>query len=138
MTDFSVDFNAFQTGEIGSGAFYIYPPYSIGGSIHDTLRGDMNPEKDVGIACTSGELSEDYVIRLPKSAKILSIPDDLKINNDVLRYTASYRLKGNVLTVKRTLEDRTKGNVCSPAFMADYKKVAEKIMDNVKEQVLYK
>ncbi len=55
-----------------------------------------------------------------------------------MSYSATYKLKGNLLTVKRTLDDRTQGNVCSPAIMAEYKKVADKVTDNVQEQVLYK
>jgi hypothetical protein len=70
--------------------------------------------------------------------KVLSIPDDMNISSDVLHYAATYQLDGNVLKVKRTLEDRTKGNVCSPQEMANYKKVADKVLDNLKEQVLYK
>jgi len=32
----------------------------------------------------------------------------MKVANEFLSYTATYKLKGNVLTVKRTLDDRTK------------------------------
>lgn len=82
--------------------------------------------------------TQALVNAVPKQMKVLSVPDNLKIANGFLSYTAAYKLKGNVLTVKRTLDDRTKGNVCSPQVMLEYKKFAEKAMDDLKSQVLYK
>lgn len=122
----------------GAGAFYIYPPLGIVASIYQHLQSGMEPEAEASVACSSIHATEDYVIELPKKVKVLAIPDNLKIANDLLSYTATYRLKGNVLTVKRTLDDRTQGNVCTPQIAAEYKKVAEKALDNMKEQVLYK
>ena len=122
----------------GAGAFYIYPLFNAGSSIHGALAGSMEPEKEADVACSSAVLTEDYVIELPKTIKVLSIPDDFKIANDFVSYSASYKLKNNILTVKRTLDDRTKGNVCAPQVFVEYKKFGDKVMDNLKSQVLYK
>ncbi len=122
----------------GAGAFYISPPLGIVASIQNLLQSEMEPEKKADVACGSGTLIEDYVIVLPRKVKVLSIPDNFKLSNDILSYTANYKLKGNVLTVRRKLDDRTKGNICSPQFFVAYKKIAEQVMDNLKEQVLYK
>lgn len=70
--------------------------------------------------------------------KILAVPDNMKIANDFLSYEAQYRLKGNVLTVKRVFDDKTKGNVCSPAVTAAYKAFAKKVVPNVRAQVVYR
>lgn len=122
----------------GAGAFYIYPLLTSSSPIHGFLLSAMEPELEADVACTSGTSTEEYTIELPKNMKVLSVPDNLKVANDFLSYTATYKLKGNVLTAKRTLEDRTKGNVCPPSLFAEYKKFAEKVMDNLKAQVLYK
>lgn len=122
----------------GAGAFYIYPPLGIVAPIYSYLQSGMEPEKEADVTCSSISAVEDYSIELPKSVKVLSIPDNMKIANDFVSYTASYKLKGNILTVKRMLDDRTKGNVCSPQVFEAYKKIAEKALDNLKEQVLYK
>jgi len=136
---YKANFNAEKLVKLpGSGAFYISPPLGIVGSIQAALQTATEPEKEADVACSGGALIEDYVIELPKTVKILSIPGNMKINDEFLSYTASYKLKGTVLTVKREVEDRTKGNVCSPQFFARYKKVAERVTDNLKEQVLYK
>ena len=121
----------------GAGAFYIYP-LTNAGSLQSALLSAMEPEKEADVACWSTLLTEEYVIELPKTVKVLSAPDDLKIANDFLSYNATYRLDGNILRVKRVLDDRTKGNVCSPQVMSEYKKFAEKVMDDLKAQVLYK
>jgi len=122
----------------GAGAFYIYPPLGIAASIQSLLQSSMEPEKEADVVCWSGTAIEEFDIEIPKNVKILSVPDNFKVANDFVSYTANYKLKGNVLTVKRTLDDRTKGNICSPQVLAEYKLVAEKMIDNLKEQVLYK
>lgn len=122
----------------GSGAFYIYPLFHSSMPIQSILKASMDPEKEADVTCSNGSSTEEYVIELPTGMKVLSIPGDLKVSNDFLSYTASYKLKGKVLTVKRTLEDNTKGNVCAPEIFMAYKKLGEKIEDNLKEQVLYK
>ncbi len=122
----------------GAGAFHIYSPLDIAPVIYSFLQTGLEPEKEVDVTCSSVNAIEEYTIELPKTLKVLSIPDNLKIANDYVSYTATYKLKGNVLNVKRTLDDRTKGNVCSPKIFEEYKKIAEKAIDNLKEQVLYK
>lgn len=122
----------------GAGAFYIFPPISIAQPIISAAQSVMEPEADADIACMGGTMTEEFVIELPKGVKILSLPGDLKLGNELASYQASYKLKGATLTVKRVLEDRTKGNVCAPALIAKYRPLAEKIIDNLKEQVLYK
>ncbi|MEO8165839.1 MAG: DUF3857 domain-containing protein, partial [Betaproteobacteria bacterium] len=122
----------------GSGAFYIYPLINNAGSIQNVLNYPLEPETEADVACTSGALTEEYEISLPKTIKILSIPDDLAVANDFLTYTSTYRLDGSVLKIKREVNDRTQGNVCSPKVLAHNKEIGEKIMDDLKSQVLYK
>ena len=122
----------------GTGAFNIHPIFNAGSSIQSMLADSLEPETLADVVCSSGTVTEEYVMTLPKTLKMLAIPDDLTIKNRVASYQARYRLKGNVLTVKRTLDDRTPGNICSPQTMLEYKKFADKVMDNLKSQVLYK
>lgn len=121
----------------GAGAFYINPPLNVVAPIYSFLQSAMEPE-EVDVACSSINATEEYRIELPKAVKVLAIPDNLKLANDFVTYTANYQLKGNVLSVKRTLDDRTQGNVCKPQVVLEFKKIAEKAIDNLKEQVLYK
>lgn len=122
----------------GAGAFYIFPPLNIAQPIISAVQTVMEPETEADIACMGGTMTEEYVIELPKGVKVLSLPGDFKLSNELASYQASYKLKGATLKVKRVLEDRTRGNVCAPALIAKYRPLAERIIDNLKEQVLYK
>jgi hypothetical protein len=122
----------------GSGAFPIQPLFGAAGSIQNFFTYSMEPEDQADVACTSAALTEGYEIELPKTMKVLSVPEDLKISNDFAAYNATYRVEGNVLHVKRAIDDHTKGNVCSPKVMAQYKSFGDKVMDDLKSQVLYK
>lgn len=122
----------------GAGAFYLYPPPGTASSINEFLKDSMDPEKDFDVACSSGVVKEEYVIELPSTMKVLSLPDDMKIANDFVSYEASYALTDNVLTVTRVLDDRTRGNVCPPQVFTEYRKLGEKVLDNLKSPVLYK
>jgi len=122
----------------GAGAFALHPLFYTSAPIRSFVESAMDLETEADTACGSGLSVEEYTIELPKGMRVLSIPDNLKVANELLSYSATYRLKGNVLTARRTLDDRTRGNVCSPAQLAEYKKVAEKVMDDLKAQVLYK
>ncbi len=137
---YKVSFNAEKYIKLpGAGAFYIFPPLGMADGMAYALRPSVEePEKEADVTCSNISIVEDYTIELPKGVKVLSVPDNVKITSEQLSYTATYKLKGNVLTVKRVLDDRTRGNVCSPQVMAGYKKIADKAMDNLKEQVLYK
>lgn len=122
----------------GTGAFSIYPLFFSEAPIQGFLRSALEFDDMVDTSCTSGYSEEEYVYQFPASMKILAVPDDIKLTRDLLTYRASYRLKGNTLTVKRLLEDKTPGNVCSPALNIAYKELATKALQNVKSQVVYK
>lgn len=122
----------------GAGAFHITPPFGIGSSMAKVLASSGRPAPEVDVVCSNVHATEDYSIELPEKMKVLSIPENLTIDSDIMSYTATYELDKNVLKVHRVLDDRTKGNVCTPKTITEFKALAEKAMDNLKEQVLYK
>jgi hypothetical protein len=122
----------------GPGAFHIYPLFSTEAPVHSYLAAATEPEESVDTLCMSGMSVEEYTYHFPRNMKVLSVPDDMKVTNDFLSYHATYRLKGNTLTVKRTLDDRTPSNICTAAMASAYKKLAIQAARNVKAQVVYK
>jgi hypothetical protein len=122
----------------GPGAFHIFPLFNTEAPVTGYLAAATEAEESVDTVCWSGMTVEEYTYHFPKSMKILSVPDDMKVENDYLSYKASYRLKGDTLTVKRTIDDRTPGNICPPVMASAYKKFAIQVSKNVKAQVLYK
>ncbi len=123
----------------GTGAFPIGPLFyseaPIAGYIAGALQHDDEADET---ACTNGKTIEDYEIKLPKTMKVLSIPDNLKLTNDFLSYEATYALKGNRLLVHRVMDDRTNVAVCSRKMGEQYREFALKVANNLKAQVLYK
>lgn len=103
----------------------------VGGALqHD----DETPEG----ACSNGRSIEEYVITLPKKMKVLGLPENTKLANSFLSYEASYVRKGNVLTVRRVFDDRTRGNLCTRQTGEAYRDFANKVLPNLKAQVIYK
>jgi transglutaminase-like putative cysteine protease len=123
----------------GAGAFFIHPVFFSNAPVSRfASTGLEDGELGDEFACSNGASEEEYVYTFPKKMKVLAVPDDMALTTPNLTYKASYRLKGNELTVKRKVDDRTHGNVCAPAIAAEYKAFSVKVMQNLKSQVVYK
>ena len=122
----------------GAGAFRIAPMFSTEAPIGHFVLAAVMPMEDVDMTCSSGISTEEYIYQLPENMKLLAVPDNMAINNDFLSYRAAYKVKGNTLTVTRVFDDKTRGNVCSPATFSAYQEFATKAMTDVKSQVVYK
>lgn len=90
------------------------------------------------LVCFLGSSREEYVFILPKTLKIVSIPENLSHQAGNLSYEATYRLMGNQLTATRQIEDRNRGKECSPTVAADYQSFYAKVIPNLKAQVVYR
>lgn len=123
----------------GAGAFSIFPFfYSNAPVARFASAGLMDLEGLSEFVCSNGVSLEEYIFTFPKKMKILAVPDNLSHKTANLNYQATYRLKGNQLTVTRKVDDTTRGNVCAPAVGAEYKDFSLKVMPNLKAQVVYK
>jgi len=122
----------------GSGAFSIGPLFGSSLPVHRFVASAVQPDPAPEVVCGNGSSVEEYAITLPKRMKVLAIPPDLRIRDELLSYAATYRLKGRLLTVRRSIDDRTPGNVCGKEILAAYRRFGEKVVENLKAQVLYK
>lgn len=122
----------------GAGAFSIYPLFGTDAPIHGFMRSAMEFEESVDTTCSNAYSEEEYVYHFPRNMKLLSVPDNMTLSSDTLTYRATYKLKGNTLTARRVLDDKTTGNVCSPALANAQKAFAVKAFQNVKAQVVFK
>lgn len=122
----------------GAGAFAVQPVfYSEAPILHYLASGFMELGNDDTV-CSSGKSVEEYVYHFPRNVKVISLPDNRRDSNAFLRYTATATRQGSVVTVKREFEDRTPSHQCSPKVMGEYKQFVEKILPNMKAQVIYK
>ena len=133
----SFDFQSF-TQLPGAGAFSIFPVFFSDAPVARFAAGAPDADMVDEFNCSNGESLEEYVFILPKKMKVLAIPDNMTLKTANLTYKASYRLKGNELSVTRQIVDRTHGNVCSPATAVEYADFSKKVMPNLKSQVVYK
>ena len=121
----------------GPAAFTIYPLFTSEAPIHSFLGATTDTIDTHDTTCTNGTSEEQYVYRFPKNMKVLAIPRNMAVHNETLSYRANYRLKGNTLSVKRILDDKTPGPICTPSAAADFQALATKISKNTRAQVVY-
>lgn len=107
----------------------------VSGIVMRNVGSDDQPE---GESSCGGVLSEEeYVYEFPDSVRIVAMPADFSAQNDDVSYVATYRRAGNRVLVKRTLDDRTPGPVCSAEYNTSYAQLMRKIMPNVRAQIIY-
>ena len=94
--------------------------------------------KGFDVACGNGSAYEKLVYKFPKKMKILATPDNFSINENHLKYSSEYVLKGNTLTVIREIKDNTPANICSAKLANKQRNTLTKITDSLRSQVIYK
>ncbi|QBY05172.1 DUF3857 domain-containing protein [Thalassotalea sp. HSM 43] len=121
----------------GAGGFHVYPFVLTSGALFNYL--DYSQEELVTdvIACMNGFSEEELVYELPQNLKILAKPDNFAINENHIEFKASYEQEGNVLTVKRFVNDTTPGNLCSADLVNAQRKTLMKINENLNSQVIF-
>jgi transglutaminase-like putative cysteine protease len=123
----------------GAGAFYIAPLfYNIAPVSAYTGSAMDDDEGEHAFTCGNGESHEEYIFTFPPGMKVLSVPDNLSVTMDNVSFVGRYSLQGKQLTVTRKVLDRTRGNVCQRSIAREYKAFAQKLLQNLKAQVVYK
>ena len=121
----------------GAGAFTIYPMYPTEAPVDQFISSATSDWEAAKIACSDGLSVEKYTYVFPKGMKILAKPDDLKVRNKYLEYSASYEIKDNKLMVVRRVLDKSPGNICSSEVMRDQRKAGLQAIQNLRSQVVY-
>lgn len=106
--------------------------FPIGDFLHDAYE----PLSKKYQNCSGGMSVEEYVLEFPEALKIVGMPKDFGLSNAIIDYKATYQKEANTLTVRRELKDKTATNLCSPEYVADYRKVMLSIAKDLKSQVL--
>ncbi|MEQ1511549.1 MAG: DUF3857 and transglutaminase domain-containing protein [Lysobacteraceae bacterium] len=88
-------------------------------------------------ACGGMRSEEEYVYEFAAPLRIVAIPPDTAISEGPVSYTASHRRDGNRIVVKRLLDDRTPGPVCSAEYNAGYSQLMHKAMNSLRAQIVY-
>jgi hypothetical protein len=102
------------------------------------VAGVNQPAREHPVLCMSSHSEERYEITLPENMQVLSIPEGVAFNGPLVSYESQYRRDGRVLHVTRSITDRVPANVCSPEVMATYLDALKPVLDDLRQQVLYK
>lgn len=137
--EYSVQFEIDNFLRGGStGAFMFYPvmaspmPVSLFADAEDRIL-TRRPER-----CHGFSTVETLQIELPAGMTLMSVPDAARLRGELVDYTATYAQKGKVVTVQRSVQDKTAHGICPPDVMREFNKQILPIGENLRTQVLYK
>ncbi len=122
----------------GAGAFGVAAWFYNEAPAARFAQAAVQPVEEFDSLCGSARSVEEYEITLPASMQVLSVPQDAAYSTAILGYEARYKLEGRVLKVRREVQDRTPGNVCSPQTLKEYKSAAEGVLADHRQQLLYR
>lgn len=121
-----------------AGAFGIGPILFSAAPVPGFAQYAVKPAEDHPTLCFSSHSEEAYEITLPDSMQVLSVPEGVAVNNTLVSYESSYKLEGRVLHVRRSVTDRMPGNVCTAEVNAAYREAMQPLLNDLRQQVLYK
>lgn len=88
-------------------------------------------------ACGGIRSEEEYVYEFADALRIVAVPPDASFSEGPVKYTATHRREGNRIVVKRVLDDRTPGPVCSAEYNTGYQQLMRKALTNLRAQIVY-
>lgn len=139
--DFSYEAK-FQTQPLlrlgAAGAFGVGPFLFSPAPVPAYAQYAVKPAEDHQTLCFSSHSEEEYEITLPDNMQVLSVPEGISVNSQLVSYESSYKLEGRVLHIKRSVTDRMPGNVCEPEINAAYREAMQPLLQDLRQQVLYK
>lgn len=124
----------------GPGAWMVTSPYGFDYSVGARLFSLQLDPKDTSrvVACAGGRVTEQYSVSFPANAPLLAVPRNVSVAQDGIGYTATYRRRGNTLSVKRELIDARLGPVCSAESLRALQPLVRKIRADLKSQVVFR
>ncbi|MDO3387929.1 DUF3857 domain-containing transglutaminase family protein [Gilvimarinus sp. SDUM040013] len=121
----------------GAGGFVPHAMAPTTASIYSFLGTSAEPVEGYSVACSNGTSEETLIYKLPDNYQILATPDDFQINENYIEFSASYELKEQTLTVKRTIVDTSPANVCEPDVINGQRVTVTAINEHLQSQVVY-
>ncbi len=121
----------------GPGAIYLNSVFPGVAPVASNLGGFNQPERTLDYTCSGNVSTEEITLDLPKNVKVTSLPKDTHLSNARVSYDATYRLKGNTVTVTRRFEDRMVGPVCTPQDENEYRTIGRNVLKDLKEQLIF-
>jgi len=121
-----------------TGALYVGPVVSTPMPVDNFASIDDRPASKRRQVCFGFHSVESYVVDLPPSFDLLSIPDNADIRGSLVDYKATYKRTGRQVRINRSLDDKSPGGICEPGLYAEFLKQAAPVGENLRSQLLFK
>jgi transglutaminase-like putative cysteine protease len=121
-----------------NGAMYFAP---MMGTPHSVMAFAGVEDEPVGKRrqqCHGFHSEEMYDIELPATMNLLAMPESVQLKGSIVDYTASYEKTAKGVRVQREVHDKTATSICTPEVMAEFRKQAGPVAENLRTQVVYK
>jgi hypothetical protein len=89
------------------------------------------------MVCYNVDRHEHFSLQLPANVKLLSIPSNMDLAEGAFHYTATYKLHDKTLDVERTLTVNRGSRICAADVYEHYRPFFQRVMSNLRSQVLY-
>lgn len=134
---YQVTFSAGQVIPV-PGAMALSPLFSTAAPVmRFASQANMKVDDARPSTCSSGSSHEEYEIEFASPLQLAAVPPDVDMKGSAFSYRASYKRDGNTLRVSRVLEDLTPGPLCEPGYNREYQAFMQKVLSNLRAQVVY-
>ena len=122
-----------------SGGLALRPWFVSYAPVQTLVLGNAGDEEQPeGESNCGGILSEEeYELEFPAGVEIAAVPRDLSLQQGEVSYSATHRRDGQRLRIRRVLDDRTPGPVCSAEYNAQYARTMRQLLPSLRQQVVY-
>ncbi|MBC5763769.1 DUF3857 and transglutaminase domain-containing protein [Ramlibacter albus] len=121
-----------------NGAMFFAPVVGTPHSVMMFAGADEEPVGKRRQQCHGFHSEEVYDIELPATMTLLAMPESVQLKGSIVDYTAKYEKTGMGVKVQRELHDKTATSICTPEVMAEFRKQAAAVGENLRTQVVYK
>ena len=113
--------------------------FSFWGGMGETLFAfAQEPERTQDFVCPAIDTEDETGFMFAPGIRIIALPKNLALRDDYFTYFARYIRRGNNVTVKRHVVFRNKSMVCSAADYRRMQPVLERMLRDLKSQLIIK
>jgi hypothetical protein len=111
--------------------------YNFWGGLGDTVTSfAQERERNQDFVCPAIDAEDVTGFGFPNSVRIIALPKPLALRDANFTYAASYARKGNTVVVRRQLRFSHDGVVCTPAEYRRMQPLVERMMRDLKSQLI--
>ena len=137
--EFAVEFEIKEAISLDSPGAFRIPTGITSAALSELIKGvnQLGPRKNP-FFCASESRVEEIELALPAEVTVAALPKPLEFKGKTIRYESSYKLEGNVVSVRRTLLRDRPSRVCGPELWPETDEMRAAIARDLRAQILLK